>query len=123
MESFWTDTPFGITLLASIVLTMITSMCILSRIIVRVRAGNAVDDNGMKLAAYLVSFAVMMLGVTYCAIVLYYLAGAFMGVFGVDQILGATLATPLWLVIQLMVGCVWLGAAALLFQRMFRRWL
>jgi hypothetical protein len=123
MESFWTDTPFGITLLASIVLTMITSMCILARIIVGVRAGNAVDDNGMKLAAYLVSFAVMMVGVTYCAIVLYYLAGAFMGVFGVDQILGATLATPLWLVIQLMVGCVWLGAAALLFQRMFRRWL
>ena len=123
MESFWTDTPFGITLLASIVLTMITSMCILARIIVGVRAGNAVDDNGMKLAAYLVSFAVMMVGVTYCAIVLYYLAGAFMGVFGVYQILGATLATPLWLVIQLMVGCVWLGAAALLFQRMFRRWL
>ncbi len=123
MKSFWTDTPFGITLLASIVLTMITSMCILARIIVGVRAGNAVDDNGMKLAAYLVSFAVMMVGVTYCAIVLYYIAGAFMGVFGVDQILGATLATPLWLVIQLMVGCVWLGAAALLFQRMFRRWL
>ena len=123
MKSFWTDTPFGITLLASIVLTMITSMCILARIIVGVRAGNAVDDNGMKLAAYLVSFAVMMVGVTYCAIVLYYLAGAFMGVFGVSQILGATLATPLWLVIQLMVGCVWLGAAALLFQRMFRRWL
>jgi hypothetical protein len=121
MKSFWTDTPFGITLLASIVLTMITSMCILSRIIVRVRAGNAVDDNGMKLAAYLVSFAVMMVGVTYAAILVYYLSGGVLDL--IEAWYSLSFSHLVWVVVRIWAVGVWLGTAALIFRRMFRRWL
>lgn len=125
MENFWTDTPFGITILASLTLTMIASLCIVARNIVRVRAGDSPvnDDAWLRLAAYLLGYALVMLVVTYGAIIVYYLAGSLMGMFSVYQTLGAALGTQLWLVMQLAVSCLWLGSAALIFRRMFRRWL
>ncbi len=121
MESFWTDTPFGITLLASLVLTMIASMSILTRTIVRVRAGHVVDDHGMKLAAYLVGYALVMIGVTYLAILFYYLVGAVLDL--IELRYAINFESVVWRIRLVGSLCVWLGTAAFIFRRMFRRWL
>ena len=120
MEDFWTSTPCGITILASLTLTMIASLYIAVRNIVRV---DDAPDDGITLAAFLIGYALIMLFVMYGAIVVYYLAGSLISMFSVYQTLGVALGTQLWRVMQLAVSCLWLGNAALIFRRMFRRWL
>jgi hypothetical protein len=91
-------------ILASLALTMIASLCIAASITLRTRAKDAPDD-GITLAASLIGYALIMLFVTYGAIVVYYLAGSIMGMFSVYQTLGATLGTQLWRVMQFVVVC------------------
>ncbi len=123
MESFWTDTPFGITLLASLALTLIASLCIAARTIVRARAGHVVDDHGMKLPAYLVGYALVMVIVTHAAILVYYLSGGVLDL--IESWYSLSFSHLGWTVVRIWAVGVWLGTgtAALIFRRMFRRWL
>lgn len=125
MGDFWTSTPFGITLLVSIVFAMGVSVALTATRAARVQAGSqpANGSNWSHLAGYLLMYLVVMIVVTYAAIIVYYLAGSLIGILSVYQMLGATLGTQLWRVMQLAVMCLWLGSAALIFQRIFRRWL
>lgn len=123
MESFWTDTPFGITILASMALTMIASLYIAVRNIVRVRAGDApTDDNAwLSLAAYLFGYALIMLFITYGAILVYYIAGGMLDL--IESRYAVSFQQWIWQIRQVVSICAWLGAATLVFRRVFRRWL
>jgi len=91
----------------------------------RVQAGSQPSSDGdwSHLVGYLLLYFGVMIVLTYAAIIVYYLAGSFIGILSVYQTLGVTLGTQLWRVMQLAVICLWLGAAALIFRRVFRRWL
>lgn len=123
MESFWTDTPFGITILASLTLTMIASLCIATRNIVRVRAGGEAinDDAWIRLAAYLLGYAVIMLFVTYAAILVYYISGGVLDL--IENRYSLSFNHLVWMAVQIWSVGIWLGTAMLIFRRVFHRWL
>lgn len=122
MEYFWTDTPFGITLFASVVPTMLASMFVAVRLVARARAGDVPQDRATTLVGFFLVYAALMVVVTYGALVAYYLSSVLLNVFGVYQIAGETFGPLLWLVVQSAVGGLWLGTAAWLCRRMFDRW-
>jgi hypothetical protein len=125
MESFWTDTPFGITLLASLCLSMIAGVVLTVSMIVRARTAPqaTTDDTWPLLAVYLVGYIFITIFVTYLAIVVWYVGGLLLSWLGTSGWIGAGIQRAIWPAWQIAALCLWLGTAAWIFRHLFRRWL
>lgn len=123
MDNFWTDTPFGITLLASLTLTMMGSIVLSNVVRFRTHAQLANAAAWPKLAMCLFGYFVIITIETYLAIVVYYLAGSMMGMLHTFLPFIAVFGTPVWLVMQIIVVGAWLSAAFVIFRHMFQPWL
>ncbi len=123
MENFWTDTPFGITLLASLCLTLIASFVLTAAQVIRSRrTRQRIDeDHWHRFAVYLPSYGAAMIVVTYGAILVYYIAGGVLDL--IEGKYSLSFNYLVWTAVQIWSLGVWLGTAILIFRRMFRRWL
>jgi len=87
----------------------------------RTHAHLAGDAAWPKLTVCLFGYALVMVIVTYAAILVYYISGGVLDLMEVRYSL--SFIYFVWMMLQLWSLSAWLGTAILIFRRMFRQWL
>lgn len=125
MENFWTDTPFGIALLASLFLTTIVATILTVTIALRSRVNShsVGRDSSVSLILYLIGYALLMTIVTYLTILLYWIATGLIRSILPYQSLSIIIQQVVLILVRVVPLGLWLGTAILLFRRMFHQWL
>jgi hypothetical protein len=121
MDDFWTDTPFGITVLTGLLTTIAAGVIVA----IRLRKNEQLNSNGLwvtfivRLGVY--AFAVMIFSYT-CILIYWFLVGTLtqvLNIFSLDAVFEQIMRVIMWITPLI----IWFFLVLFCFLRMFRQWL